>query len=83
MITIGACGYDSMHKIICDRLFPDGYSEYTLLLIKTESFFEIDGTVLDMPPNTIIVYSPHTYIHYGCKEPQQTGCSGKAVQPFP
>ena len=69
MITIGACGYDSMHKIICDRLFPDGYNEYTLLLIKTESFFEMDGTVLDMPPNTIIVYSPHTYIHYGCKEP--------------
>lgn len=69
MITIGVCGYDSMHKIACDRLVPNGYDEYTLLLIKTESFFEIDGVVIDMPPNTAVIYSPHIYIHYGCKKP--------------
>lgn len=69
MITIGICGYDSMHKIAFNRVYPSGYGEYTLLLIKTESFFEIDGTLVDMPPNTVIIYEPHAYIRYGCRKP--------------
>ena len=69
MITVGICGYDSMHKIKCDRLFPDGYGEYTLLLVKTEAFFEIDGSVINTPPNTVIIYSPHKFVHYGCQKP--------------
>lgn len=68
MITVGSCGYDSMHKIIHDRLFPDGYDDYVLLLIKTESFFETDGIIQSMPPNTVMIYSPHTYVHYGLQE---------------
>lgn len=69
MITIGICGYDSMHKMALDRLVPDGDGLYTLLLIKTESFFEAGGIVTDMPPNTVILYQPHTYMHYGCRKP--------------
>lgn len=69
MITVGICGYDSMHKIKCDRLFPDGYGEYTLLLVKTEAFFEIDGSVINTPPNTVIIYNPHKFVHYGCQKP--------------
>ncbi len=69
MITIGICGYDSMHKFACDRFYPNGYDKYLLLLIKTKSFFEIDHTVIDMPPNTVMIYRPNTYIHYGCKKP--------------
>lgn len=68
MITVGSCGYDSMHQIIHDRLFPDGYDDYVLLLIKTESFFEINGVTQDSPPGTVLIYSPHTYIHYGLKK---------------
>lgn len=68
MITIGICGYNSMHKTIHDRFFPMGYDDYVLLLIKTESFFEMDGVTKNMPPNTVMIYSPHTYIHYGLRE---------------
>lgn len=68
MITVGSCGYDSMHKIIHDRFFPDGYDDYVLLLIKTESFFEMDGITWNMPPSTVMIYSPHTYVHYGLQE---------------
>lgn len=69
MITVNACGYDSMHKIVHDRFYPDGYSDYALLLIKSESFFETGGIFTNMPPNTIMIYEPHAYIHYGCQEP--------------
>lgn len=69
MITVNACGYDSMHKMTHDRFYPDGYEDFTLLLIKSESFFDRDGTVTYMPPNTIMIYEPHAYIHYGWQEP--------------
>lgn len=69
MIKVNVCGYDSMHKMALDSVYPNGYDDYTLLLVKTESFFEIDGVITDMPPNTLIIYKPYSYIHYGCKEP--------------
>ena len=69
MITVNACGYDSMHKVIYHRSFPDGYDDHTLLLIKTGSYFEVDGCVMDMPPNTVMIYRSHSPVHYGCREP--------------
>ena len=39
-----------MHKAALNTVYPSGYEDYTLLLIKTESFFEIDGVLMDMPP---------------------------------
>lgn len=69
MITVNVCGYDSMHKMVFDRSYPNGYDDYVMLLIKTKSFFEQDGVTVDMPPNTVMIYSIHSYIHYGCREP--------------
>lgn len=69
MIAVNICGYDSMHKMSLDRSYPDGYDDYALLLIKTESFFELDGRLEDFPPNTVMLYAPHTPVHYGCREP--------------
>lgn len=68
MIQVNACGYDSMHKMVLDRSCPGGYSDYALLLVKTDSYFEIDGSILDMPPNTVMIYEAHSYVHYGCRE---------------
>lgn len=68
MIKVNACGYDSMHKIVLDSFCPDGYEDYALLLIKTDSWFETGGTVTDMPPGSVMIYAPHSYVHYGCRE---------------
>ena len=69
MITVNICGYDSMHKMVMERFFPEGYEDYTLLLVKTESFFEINGEEVDFPPNTVMIYGTHFPVHYGCRKP--------------
>ena len=69
MITVNVCGYDSMHKMKFDRSYPDGYEDHALLLIKTASFFEIDGEMLDFGPNTVMVYGVGSPVHYGCRNP--------------
>lgn len=43
MITVGHCGYDSRHRTRLEMRRPGGTPDYTLLLIKTEAFFRIDG----------------------------------------
>jgi len=69
MITVNRCGYDSKHRAILDSRSVGGNDDYTLLLVKTEAYFERDGRILDTPPNTVILYSIHSYIHYGCRSP--------------
>ncbi len=69
MITVNVCGYDSMHKMIFDRSFPGGFEDYALLLIKTASYFELDGERVAFPPNTVIIYGMHSPVHYGCQSP--------------
>lgn len=69
MITVNYCGYNSMHQIIMDSRYPNGLDDYLLLLIKTDFFYEKDGVIVDMPPNTVILWDIHSYIHYGCKKP--------------
>lgn len=69
MITVNVCGYDSMHKMVFDRSSPDGFEDYTLLLIKTESFFELGGEKISFPPNTVMIYGIHSPVHYGCSKP--------------
>lgn len=68
MITVNVCGYDSMHKIAHDRFYANGYEDYTLLLIKTKSYFELDGAIVDFLPNTVMIYGVHSPVHYGCRE---------------
>lgn len=69
MITIGNCGYESRHQTAFEMLRPGGTPDYTLLLVKTDAFFEIDGQIIETPPNTIILYSRNTFVHYGCRYP--------------
>ena len=69
MITVNICGYDSMHKMKFNRSCPNGYEDYALLLVKTESFFEVRGEIADFPPNTVMVYGVHSPVHYGCRNP--------------
>lgn len=69
MITVNVCGYDSMHKVNFDRSYPDGYEDYALLLVKTESFFEVDSGIVDFGPNTVMVYGVGSPVHYGCRNP--------------
>ena len=52
-----------------DSLNPRGNEDYTLLLIKTESFFEKDGKYTELPPNTGLLYGRYSYVHYGCRRP--------------
>lgn len=68
MIKVNRCGYDSRHRAVLDTLLPGGNEDYTLLLVKTTAFFEQNGVVLNTPPNTVILYSPRSYIHYGRRE---------------
>ncbi len=69
MITVNRCGYDSKHMVALDTCNSMGNDDYTLLLVKTEAYFEQNGKLLDTPPNTVIIYDKHSYIHYGCRMP--------------
>lgn len=69
MITVNVCGYDSMHKMKFHRSCPGGYEDHALLLIKTASYFEIDGEATDFGPNTVMVYGAGSPVHYGCRNP--------------
>ena len=66
MIIVSNCGFDSRHRTGFDIRRPNGNGVYTLMFIKTEAFFEIDGKLIDTPPNTAILYDKNAYIHYGC-----------------
>ncbi len=66
MIVVSNCGFDSRHRTDFDIRRVNGNGVYTLLFIKTEAFFEIDGKFIDTAPNTAILYDRNAYIHYGC-----------------
>lgn len=65
MITVGHCGYDSRHRTRLEMRRPGGTPDYTLLLIKTEAFFRIDGKLCRLRPGTVILYEPSVPVHYG------------------
>ncbi len=69
MIEIGICGYSSVHQTAFHIRRPKGSPDYVLLLIKTESYYEKDGQLHDLPANTAIVYDKNKYVHYGSKKP--------------
>ncbi len=77
MITVNVCGYDSMHKMKFHRSCPGGYEDHALLLIKTASYFEIDGEATDFGPNTVMVYGAGSPVHYGCRNPHYNDCWGR------
>lgn len=49
MIIVSNCGFDSRHRTGFDIRRPNGNGVYTLMFIKTEAFFEIDGKLIDTP----------------------------------
>lgn len=68
MIIVNNCGYDYRHPAGFDLLRLHGSGDYLLLLIRTAAFFEIDGTCLDTPPNTAVLYQKTAHVHYGCRD---------------
>ena len=69
MIEIGICGYGSVHQTSFGIRRPKGSPDYVLLLIKTESYYEKDGIIQDLPANIAVLYNKNTYVHYGSKKP--------------
>ncbi|WMC91933.1 helix-turn-helix transcriptional regulator [Kineothrix sp. MB12-C1] len=69
MITVFNCGYDSKHRTVLDMYRPNGTPDYTLLIIKTEAFFEQNKEFITIPANTAILYNKESYVHYGCHNP--------------
>jgi len=69
MISIFNCGYDSRHRKALDMFRPKGTSDYTLLLIKSNAFFEWGNVYTELSPNTALLYDKHTYVHYGSRTP--------------
>ncbi|MDL2301501.1 AraC family transcriptional regulator [Lachnospiraceae bacterium OttesenSCG-928-D06] len=69
MIEIGLCGYSSVHQTAFDIRRPMGSPDYVLLLIKTESYYEENEVIHDLPANTAILYNKNTYVHYGSRKP--------------
>ena len=53
MITVSRCGYDSKHMVALDTCNSMGNDDYTLLLVKTEAYFEQNGKLLDTPPEAV------------------------------
>lgn len=66
MIIVSNCGFDSRHRAGFDIRRPNGNGFYTLMFIKTAAFFEIDGKLINTPPNTAVLYDKTAYVHYGC-----------------
>lgn len=66
MIIINSCGHDSHHPIPCNIEHKEGLSDYLILLIKQESWIILEGKRQVMSPNSLILFPPNTYIHYGC-----------------
>lgn len=68
MILVNTCGHDSHHPKPCNIEHRNGVPDYLILLIKRESWIELDGTRQLVSPNSLICFPPDTYIHYGCDE---------------
>lgn len=66
MITVNSCGYNSHHMKPCNIEHKSGVPDYLILLIKQESWVILNGQKKMIQPNAILLFPPHTYIHYGC-----------------
>lgn len=67
MIHVIRCGHDSRHTKPLDVLYRQGIDHYLLLLIKSSAYVENDGVLLDVPPQTAVIFGPGQRIHYGCR----------------
>lgn len=69
MIQITNCGHDSRHPRPCNFEYRQGLPNYLILLVKREGWYYADGERALLRPNSLICFSPGTYIHYGCDAP--------------
>ncbi len=67
MIKVSNLGHDSRHKTKFHIIRKNGVSNYILLLVKTEAYFEFDGVITATNPNMAILFDRNTYMHYGSK----------------
>ena len=67
MISVFKCGYDSKHPTNFEMHRPHGSPDYTLLLVKTEAYFYVDGVPVDTKPNTVLLYDKTAAVRYGCR----------------
>ncbi len=67
MIAVMNCGHDSRHKTKFHMLRKTGVPNYILLLVKTEAFFELNGSIETTAPNMAILFDRNSYMHYGSK----------------
>lgn len=66
MISVNSCGHDSHHPKPCNIEHRVGVPDYLILLIKKESWIILNEKRIEVSPNSLICFSPNTYIHYGC-----------------
>ncbi len=66
MVKIFNCGHDSHHKKPCNILHANGLDDYLLLLIKQYAWIYIKDEKCIVTPNSVLLFPPHTPIHYGC-----------------
>ena len=69
MISVSVCGHDSHHNKPCRIEHRNGLPDYLILLIKSESWFMLQGKKVNILPNTVLLFQPDTYICYGCDVP--------------
>lgn len=69
MIKITNCGHNSNHIKPCNMEYRAGLNHYLILLIKADAWFYCNQQKIMVKPNTVILFPPHTYIHYGCDIP--------------
>lgn len=65
-MIINNVGYNHCHDadFFIDR--PEGYGDYLLLLLKTESIFTLDGKDVRIPENTFFLYRKGSPQYYRC-----------------
>lgn len=68
MIRVNHCGCDSKHMPPFEMLRRDGSRDYTILLVKTEACFWLDGTLHETGPNMAILYDKDVPVRYGCAD---------------
>lgn len=66
MINVLNCGHNSRHKKTCDILHPAGLNDYLFLLVKQYSWYYDSDGKRAVAPNSVLLFPPHTPIHYGC-----------------
>lgn len=70
-MIINNVGYNHCHDADFFIERPEGYGDYLLLLLKTESIFTLDGKDVRVPENTFFLYRKGTPQYYRCV-PKQT-----------